>query len=277
MTPEHFICLAGLACLATWLLRTSLGRYALANAAPRRNNMPLYLPFIPLFVWIGAISALKAATSIFTQEDRQNILLDQLITCIAAIAAIAVIIFLARASFARRLRGFGLSVKTIHRDLLAAFVNLLSIWPLLLVMIILTAFFGRLIWGQQYTIQPHEELELIKTNTRLSLRILIIFTAVVIAPLVEEMLFRGLFQTVIRSYLEFRILSLDFRSSPVWVSIAVSSIIFTTTHANKAHWPALFVLAVCLGYAYEKSGSLFRPIFIHALFNGITIAAALNQ
>jgi membrane protease YdiL (CAAX protease family) len=28
---------------------------------------------------------------------------------------------------------------------------------------------------------------------------------------------------------------------------------------------------MCLGYAYEKSGSLFRPIFIHAFFNAITI------
>jgi membrane protease YdiL (CAAX protease family) len=32
-----------------------------------------------------------------------------------------------------------------------------------------------------------------------------------------------------------------------------------------------------LGYSYEKSGSLLRPIFMHALFNGITIAAALLE
>jgi membrane protease YdiL (CAAX protease family) len=30
-----------------------------------------------------------------------------------------------------------------------------------------------------------------------------------------------------------------------------------------------------MGYAYEKSGSLLRSIFIHLLFNGLTIAFAL--
>jgi membrane protease YdiL (CAAX protease family) len=37
------------------------------------------------------------------------------------------------------------------------------------------------------------------------------------------------------------------------------------------------MLALGLGYAYEKSGSLWRPIFMHALFNGITIATVLTQ
>jgi len=31
-----------------------------------------------------------------------------------------------------------------------------------------------------------------------------------------------------------------------------------------------------MGYAYEKSGSLFRPILIHAAFNGINLAAAMT-
>jgi membrane protease YdiL (CAAX protease family) len=48
-------------------------------------------------------------------------------------------------------------------------------------------------------------------------------------------------------------------------------------HPNREHWPALFVLAMGLGYAYEKSGSLFRPIIMHAIFNGIMIAATLLQ
>ena len=46
-------------------------------------------------------------------------------------------------------------------------------------------------------------------------------------------------------------------------------------HQNAEHWPVLFVLAVGMGYAYEKSGSLWRPIFIHALFNSIPILQSL--
>lgn len=278
---EHFICLAGLAFLASWLLRTSLGRKALANAVPRRNNMPIYLPFVPLFVWLAAASALDYATSALSLQKVQKVVLDQLIICTSAITAITVIIILARGSFARRLKGFGLNVKTIHKDFLAAFANLLSVWPLMLIMIFLTIFCGRVFYGSQYTIQQHEELQLIKVNIQLPIRILIIISAVVVSPILEEMLFRGLFQTLIRSYIEkpkLEIRNSKFISScSVWVSIAFSSIIFILFHQNVAHWPALFVLAVCLGYAYEKSGSLFRPIFIHSLFNGITIAAALGS
>jgi hypothetical protein len=89
--------------------------------------------------------------------------------------------------------------------------------------------------------------------------------------LLEEMLFRGFFQTAIRSVWEFRNLN------GAWPSILISSALFAIVHANPGHWPALFVLAVCLGYAYEKSGSLFRPIFIHSFFNAATIIAVLTQ
>ena len=40
---------------------------------------------------------------------------------------------------------------------------------------------------------------------------------------------------------------------------------------------ALFMLAMGLGYTYEKSGSLLQPIFMHALFNGVTVASALAE
>lgn len=277
---DYFICLAGLAFLGAWLLRTSLGRKALANAAPRRNNMPIYLPFVPLFVWLATASALDSAISALSPQKTQKALLDQLIICTSAITAITVIMILARSSFARRLKGFGLNVKTIHKDFFAACVNLTTIWPLLLLMVLLTTYCGRVFFGPQYKIQQHQDLELIKATTQMPIRILIIISAVLVSPLLEEMLFRGLFQTMIRSYLENWKLEIGNWKSisvvPVWVSIAISSIIFTSFHQNAAHWPALFVLAICLGYAYEKSGSLLRPIFIHLLFNGITIAAALS-
>jgi len=44
-----------------------------------------------------------------------------------------------------------------------------------------------------------------------------------------------------------------------------------------SHWPSLFILALGLGYAYERSGSLLRSIFMHALFNAINIAGVLTQ
>jgi membrane protease YdiL (CAAX protease family) len=167
---------------------------------------------------------------------------------------------------ARRLAGFGLNVKAIGRDFLAAVVNLVSIWPLMTLVIMMTILFGGYIWGPKYTIEPHEELKMISAYPQLSVRVLIGITTVIIVPAFEEMLFRGMFQTMIRSFL-----------AKPWLSIAIASGLFAAVHSNAGHWPGLFVLSMCMGYAYEKSGSLLRPIFIHSLFNASSIIATLAQ
>jgi membrane protease YdiL (CAAX protease family) len=268
ITLTHVICLAGIASFACWLIRTSLGREALTDSVPRRHNMPPYMPFVPLFVWLGpvALTTLLAREITYHLCGSQSHFLDSAILSAGALVTSAVIILLARASFARRLRGFGFNVSTIPKDLLTGIVNLLSVWPLMLAMILVTAYFGRLIWGQEYQIQQHEELKQITETSDVLLQILIFVQAVAIAPLLEETLFRGLFQTMVRSLL----------GGP-WAAIAISSVLFVVVHQDAAHWPALYVLSLCFGYAYEKSGSLFRPIFIHGLFNGITVIAALSQ
>jgi len=327
ITVENLACVAGILLFGAWLLRTSLGRNALSDCPSRRNNMPFYLPFVPLFVWFVGVSLAVSLTRTLlgNLQGWQGAFVENLVLGIGAVVTIVVIVFLARASFARGLKGFGLNLRRIHRDFFAALVLLLAVWPLLLAAIILTTDLGRLIWGPQYQIEQHTQLELITTHSQLPLRILVIVVATVCAPLLEEMLFRGLFQTMVRSYLAGRLIrqtdgglaaehagnaerktpsqttdftdSTDLRSSSVnpcksvskkssatsagsaventWQAIAISSIVFATAHQNPAHWPALLLLGACLGYAYEKTGSLFRAIFIHALFNALTITAVL--
>ncbi len=275
---QVIIYLTGVFLFAFWLLKTSLGRNALTDSPPRQNNMPLYLPFIPLLIWFGTVSvALSVKNWLFSHlPDFQNALLDNLIISISAIALIVIIIFLARATFTDRLKGFGLNAATIHKDLLAAMMNLISVWPLVILMILLTVSFGQLIWGQDFNISQHEELKTITTHPQLPLRVLIIIASIVIIPVFEELLFRGLFQTMLRSFFELRFSNLNSRNR-LWLSILASSALFAMIHQASSHWPALFVLAVCMGYAYEKSGSLFRPIFIHSIFNAASIITVLYQ
>jgi membrane protease YdiL (CAAX protease family) len=267
ITLTDVIWVGGVMTFGGWLLNTSLGRKALADSVPRRNNMPFYLPFIPLFIWFGPVSVIAVIVKGFSSglPEWQQSLLINLIYCIGGLVVTALIILLARFSFARRLKGFGLNAKTIVKDFLTGVVNLFAVWPLVIAMIILTTLLGKLAWGYDFEMQQHQELELITEHSQLLLRISIIFLAVVIAPVLEELLFRGLFQSMLRGVLK-----------NAWMAIALISVLFAMLHP-WTHWPALFTLSMCLGYAYEKSGSLLRPIFIHALFNGITIIAALYQ
>lgn len=265
---EALVCLAGLILLVIWLIKTGFGRKALADSRLRYNNVPLYLPFIPLFVWWGATVIAIALKERFLPDlsDYQNALMENSLIGIFGLFTIAIIISFVRGHFYDGFKGFGLNIKTIPKDLGFAAINLTAIMPVVFITLILTTFFGKIIFGEQFEMPTHQQLETAKNYTQTDIRIVIIVLAVFIAPVLEELLFRGLFQTIIRSYL--------FRP---WLSILLSSFIFVTVHANPQHWPSLFMLSLCLGYSYEKSGSLFRPIFIHSIFNASCITINFLQ
>ncbi len=259
---------AGVLFFARWLLTTSLGRTALVDSPPRRNRMAPYAPLIPFGIWILGTALLESIAHeiVGSLAGWRGPFMENMVYCLGAVLTIAVILFIARFTFARGLRGFGLRPRTIARDLGWAWITLLAVWPIVLAMIVVTIQAGKALLGPKFEMPKHMGLELITESPALALQILIIVLAVVIAPLVEEMLFRGMIQTTLRSYI-----------GRPWPAIIITSALFASVHANGTHWPALFTLAVGLGYSYEKSGSLFRPIFMHALFNGLTIAAALTE
>ena len=51
----------------------------------------------------------------------------------------------------------------------------------------------------------------------------------------------------------------------------LTSLLFAAIHMNGPVFLPLFVLAVCLTLAYEATGSLWVPMLMHALFNGVMI------
>ncbi len=266
--PEAIIAVAGAGFLGYWLLKTSLGRKSLVDSVPRRNNMPVYLPFLPLLIYLGFFPAAVEMTVLIIGDmpKWQKAFVENLVTIAGAIAIMVIIVFLVRASFARRLKGFGLNMRTIGKDFGIAAVNYLSVWPVVMVMIILTIEAGKLFIDPDFKMEQHREIEFLTKHQQLPLIISVIFSAVIIAPIFEEMIFRGLFQTMLHSF-----------TGKVWLSIIITSVFFVLTHKNLEHWPALFALSVCMGYSYEKSGSLFRPIFIHAFFNATSVISILAQ
>lgn len=81
--------------------------------------------------------------------------------------------------------------------------------------------------------------------------------AVVIAPLTEELFFRGIVQTHLSRVLNGR-----------WPAIAVTSLAFGVVHSGQPHAMLPLVLfAGVLGYVYERSGALMFPLLIHSAFN----------
>ena len=270
ITIGDVICVVGIILLILWLLKALLGPDPLADSVPRRNNMPLWLPFIALLMWFGVVSLTMPITEMTKRfvpdlPDWQTAFLGNVIILTGGIGIIAEVILSVKAHFARGLKGFGLNARAIRKDCLAALLNLVYVWPIVYLATQVTVFYGQLISKQNFNWPQHETLELVTSHPQLPLRILIIVTTAAIVPVLEEIIFRGLFQTVMRCFLQ-----------KTWPSIILTAALFAMVHGHKQHWPALFVLAMCLGYSYEKSGSLFRPILIHSIFNFASIIFVLH-
>lgn len=265
----HCFLLAGLFFLAAWLLRTSLGRDALKVSRPRRHDMLPMTPVLAMLLWRALPFFLveSLATWKTTLPSWQGLLVDHLSMILCGVITAVVILLYARRHFVRGLKGLGLRRRGFLLDIRASGATLLAVWPLVLAMLLGVTWLGQRQGNDDYQIQEHQALEQLTQHTsEPALLVAIVVMAVGVAPFVEELLFRGLLQTVMRSYVNWP-----------WLCIVVTSVFFAMVHGEMTHWPSLFVLSVAMGYSYEVSGSLWRPIIVHALFNGLTIAAQLSR
>lgn len=87
----------------------------------------------------------------------------------------------------------------------------------------------------------------------------VVVMAVVVAPIVEEILFRGYFYRVLK------------QSCGAIPSLVLTSAVFSFVHVHPPAVLSLFVLACCLVIAYEVTGSLWTPILMHVFFNATTL------
>ena len=101
--------------------------------------------------------------------------------------------------------------------------------------------------------------------------------AAVVAPIAEEFFFRGLVQTYLVGFFQRRFPGFirPAWGGGRWIALVVASLVFGLGHFSQAHAvPALVVLAALFGYAYERTGSLWPPIVMHAAFNIKTLTTA---
>ena len=92
------------------------------------------------------------------------------------------------------------------------------------------------------------------------LRAYLVFFAVIVAPVAEEFVFRGLLFSAAKRM--------------GWPKCAwiVTSLLFAAIHNSAPIFLALFVFALALTWLYEKTDGLLAPIVAHSLFNATNIA-----
>lgn len=85
------------------------------------------------------------------------------------------------------------------------------------------------------------------------------FAIAVLAPLVEELLFRGFLQNALA------------RHMPFWAAIILSSFGFALVHGQPYAIPGLMSLSLAFGYLYHRTGSLRTNIILHMANNAIAL------
>ena len=138
----------------------------------------------------------------------------------------------------------------------------------------------------------HPLLQTLGATHSRNVEILTVILAVLLAPLQEELLFRGLLQTALCRFFDW--IAFESRSTlPIeppedgsssrsrtlsrWSAIAVTSLLFAAVHGEPAFVAPLFLLAVGLGYAYERTGNLWVTITAHGMFNAVQISIFLTM
>jgi uncharacterized protein len=258
-------CSLGVALFLYWLFSTGFGKRALDGAIVRPNCLPFYTVFTILFGWLGItllISYFITKDTSQMPEWQQNLILYSALVATEIIIIVFVLCSAGR-FFNDGLRGLGFRKTGIIGDFGSAAATLFAVWPLVMGALWIVMAVGKLIVGPDFQMEQNEGLTVILQYEQWPLRFLMIFFATILTPIFEEIIFRGLLQSYLRGI-----------GLSSWQTIFIASMIFTLLHPLM-HFPALVILAIAMGYAYEKSGSLLRPIFIHLLFNGLTIALSL--
>lgn len=110
----------------------------------------------------------------------------------------------------------------------------------------------------------HPFLQLLKESDSWLLIAMVVISAVVIAPLKEELMFR----VILQSWLE--------EFCPPWVAIVLTALVFSGIHGMPDAL-ALIPLALILGVLYYRRRSYLTIVTVHALFNAYNILGAFNS
>lgn len=242
---------------ATWWLCGARADPLRASPA-RPNRLREDALAVAVLAYLVAALVLSGVARIFT-GDKDDTLGRVLVGSGAQLAGLAVCLGIAAARFQGGLSAFWFGS---HGGGVARAIGVTFFLTLLAMAICPLVLEGSIRALRQFVpaheFPPHPTITALHADGRsLALTLTLWLGAVLIAPVAEEAFFRGLLQTLLVNTLRSR-----------WAAIGVTAIVFAVIHISQPQAiPALLVLALLIGYAYERTGALLGPIFIHALFN----------
>ena len=129
-------------------------------------------------------------------------------------------------------------------------------WLTIIPFVLLVSLIMNLIVDSQNGSNPL--LEIVLNNSNYVSFTLLFLTTTVLAPLFEEIIFRGVLLPILS------------RDLGIVIGITISAFIFALAHLSISEIPPLFILGIGLGIVRLTSGRLFSSVIMHSLWNGLT-------
>ncbi|WP_269604922.1 CPBP family intramembrane glutamic endopeptidase [Prochlorococcus marinus] len=137
----------------------------------------------------------------------------------------------------------------------------ISGWLMVMPLVLLVGWLMNEIIGDQGGSNPL--LELVLGSDEFIPLLFLLITTVVLAPVFEELVFRGILLPVLVS----KVGKIS--------GVLFSALIFALAHLSIGELPPLFVLGIGLGLMRLSSGRLFPCALMHSLWNGVTFISLL--
>lgn len=214
------------------------------------------LLFLQLVVLFGHKIQELMGVALPAPDDVYWIVEQSLMMQVAGVALVAATLVRHRLSWSSMFGSLRQWKGDVGRGFLYYLAALPFVWMGSLVFIHILQLFG-------YTPDMQETALLLSADASLPVRFYLISLAVLLAPLFEEMIFRGTLLPLLMR-----------RMSPL-AALAVVSLVFASIHMHPSSMAALFIIAYAFGLAYLKTGRLLVPMTMHALFNAVNLGALL--
>lgn len=197
---------------------------------------------------------------------KKTITILQLISMLMIVGSVFLYFFLIKKEVRNKIL-FGDEARKIWRNIGLGILTLAIAYPIVLFVNIIISWVVKSLFGpvtvEQLAVKELKNL----VHMPLYFGLFALFVCILV-PFIEELLFRGFLQTYLRNYLG------------VGGSIILTSAIFAFAHFSKEQGVGniellgtLFVLALFLGFLYERQRNLFASFGLHMAFNTSSIIA----
>ena len=197
-------------------------------------------------------------------DEVSEVLKSILASDVLQIIVAATCLVVAREAFVHGWQGFGLGRQSLLRDLGQAGLGVLVAFCVCSLILLGTEWLIERFLPEME--QPdHGVFQAMEhAATPAWIRVVAVGGALLLAPIGEELFFRGIVQSSLHRLALPKPGSMRHRR----LAILFAALLFGFMHQNTPQYiPALIVLGLLLGYAYERTGSLVVPILMHMLFN----------